>query len=332
MGYLYLTDSSCQVGVKDNYVSVKYLDHESRVPLETLESISLFGRAQITSQCIQECLKRGIPISYYSKGGIYFGRIHSTGHVNVERQRIQAGIINTQLGIDLSKRIVKGKIHNQIVVLRRYARSKDKSFEREIVLMKDAGKHIDRALNIQQIMGHEGHAAKIYFRCLSELVESNFAFTGRSRRPPRDPFNSMISLGYSILMNEIYGKIENKGLHPYFGFLHQDHEKHPTLASDLMEEWRAVIVDSMVMSLINGHEIRMEHFITNNETQGVFLTKDGLKIFLGKMEKKLHQETNYLEYVPYSVSFRRAIELQVGSFADVMESGNAETYSPVWIR
>ena len=86
---------------------------------------------------------------------------------------------------------------------------------------------------ISEMIGFEGQAAKYYFKGLSECIDKQFYFQGRSKRPPRDEFNSMISLGYSILMNEVYCKIEMKGLNPFFGFIHRDAEKHPTLASDL---------------------------------------------------------------------------------------------------
>lgn len=108
----------------------------------------------------------------------------------------------------------------------------------------------EKALNskgIEQLMGYEGTAARLYFGQLGELINPVFFFTGRTRRPPTDPFNSMISLGYSIILNELYGKIEGKGLNPYFGIMHKDREKHPTLASDLMEEWRAVLIDSTAL-------------------------------------------------------------------------------------
>ena len=173
---------------------------------------------------------------------------------------------------------------------------------------------------------------KYYFKRLSKLVEPEFSFNGRSRRPPKDEFNAMISLGYSILMNEMYGKVENKGLNPYFGFIHRDKEHHPTLVSDLIEEWRAVIVDSVVMSLINGHEISLEHFYGDMEEPGCFLTKEGMKIFINKLEKKERTDTKYLSYVNYAVSFRRAIELQIVELVKALEMEDATLYKPIRIR
>lgn len=333
MSYLYVTESNAEIGVADNYAYAKYKDGMVvKIPLETLESINVFGHAQISTQCIQKCLIKGIPISYYSKGGSYFGRLHSTGHVKVERQRIQAGLIHTDLSLALSKKIIISKIHNQMVVLKRYARSKGVDLSGECSAIKGLQNHVETCKTIPQIMGYEGNAARIYFKCLGMLVEPAFSFEKRSRRPPKDAFNSMLSLGYSILMNEIYGKIENRGLNPYFGFMHEDRENHPTLASDFLEEWRAVIVDSLVMSLVNGHEIKPEHFVNGLDDPGIYLTKEGMSIFIQKIEKKLRQEMKYLEYIDYAVSFRRALELQINSFIQAMEKGDESYYHPIWIR
>lgn len=142
----------------------------------------------------------------------------------------------------------------------------------------------------------------------------------------------MISLGYSIILNEIYGKLEGKGLNPYFGIMHKDKEKHPTLASDLMEEWRAVLIDSTALSMINGHEISKEDFYTNIEQPGVFLARDGFKAYIRKLESKFRTENKYLPYVEYSVSFRRALDLQVNQFVKAIENKDPELYTPIRIR
>ncbi len=333
MGYLYMVEDGAQIGIRENYITAKYGDGMvKKIPVETLESISIFGRSQITTQCIQECLKRGIPISYYSKHGSYFGRLQSTGHIHVKRQRLQAGLPDTEFALELAKKIIRSKIHNQSVILKRYGKSRNLDVSDAYTHMNILMKKLPQCDSVSQIMGYEGSAARVYFKMLGKLVEPEFSFQGRSRRPPRDAFNSMLSLGYSLLMNEIYGKIENKGLNPYFGFFHQDKEKHPTLASDLMEEWRAVIIDSLVMSLVNGHEIFIEHFMQEMEEPGIFLTKEGMKIFLKKVEDRMRREHHYLKYVEYPVSFRRAMELQVNSFAKAIEEDNFDLYEPVWIR
>lgn len=106
-----------------------------------------------------------------------------------------------------------------------------------------------------------------------------------------------------MMMNKLYGIVEKKGLNPYFGFIHSDKENHPTLCSDLIEEWRAVIVDSLVMSLINGHEISSSCFTIDMEKPGCYFTGEGLKIFLNKMQKKMN--TGIVRHYYYLISVVR---------------------------
>lgn len=333
MSYLYVNENGSQISLAENYVTVRYRDGMiKKIPIETLESVSIFGASQITTQCVTEFLRRGIPVVYYSKSGAYYGRLHSTGHINAARQRLQAAMQGTDFQLQFCKKIIHAKIHNQLILVKRYERSTQKENGQEIKMIRIADSKLDGCNSIEQIMGYEGMAAKYYFQALSNMGKEEFKFSGRSKRPPKDEFNSMLSLGYSILLNEIYGKIEAGGLNPYFGIMHQDKEMHPTFASDLMEEWRAVIVDSMVMSLVNGHEIYKEHFYTSEEQPGYFLTKEGMKIFLSKMEKKLRTENSYLDYVNYSVSFRQGMELQVRQFLKALEEQDVSLYHPVMIR
>lgn len=332
MSYLYLTDYSAKLGINENYLVVKKGSEViERVPLETLEEISVYGNCQISTQCIHGCLNKDIPIVYYSAGGKYLGRLQASGHISVKRQRKQACFNESEQALELAKRIVGAKIHNQIVVLRRYAISRGEELSDDYNYMSILKRKTTGAKSIEEIMGYEGNAARSYFGGLNRLVEPNFHFNGRNRRPPKDPFNAMLSFGYSMLLSELYGKIVAKGLNPYFGFIHQDREHHPTLASDLMEEWRPIIVDSVVMSMVNGHEISVDQFHIEKD-DGIYMSHEGMKNFVRKMEIKFNQVVKYLKYIDYPVSFRRAIELQINSFAHVLDNENIEFYEPVLIR
>ena len=333
MSYVFVDDDGAYIGCEGNCITIKKRDGEiRRVPIETVEAIYLFSSVQMTSQCVIQCLKRGINVSYYSKGGEYFGRLQSTNHINVLRQRKQAKLADTEFSINIAKKIIKGKIHNQAVVLRRYSRSKDIKVDNELLVMKQAFYKIDNAQKVPEIMGYEGMAAKSYFLALDRLIDEKFHFKGRSKQPPKDEFNSLLSLGYTILMNEMYSKIENKGLNPYFGFIHSDRERHPTLVSDMIEEWRAVIVDSLVMSMINGHEIMVDDFYCDNNNPGYFLNKNGMKKFLLKFERKLCTEMKYLEYINYAVDFRHAIDLQISQLVKAVEEEDYNIYTPIYLR
>ena len=332
MSYLYVCEQGAVIGYEGKRFQVKSQEGLLKsITAETLENIEIFGNVQLTTQCIDECLKRGLGVVFYSSNGAYYGRLISTNHVNVARQRKQAAI-SEEFKTSIAKNIIWCKIKNQSVILRRYARNKGTDVDESIARMMYLGKKLDTCTDAEQIMGFEGSAARIYFETLGKLIDDEFSFTGRNRRPPLDPFNSVISLGYSIILNEIYGKLEGKGLNPYFGILHKDREKHPTLASDLMEEWRAVLVDSLAMSLLNGHELKIDSFYRDNESKAVYLTKEGFKIFIDKMEKKLHTDNNYLSYVDYRVSFRRALDLQVNQLCQAIETGDPKLYKPVLIR
>lgn len=334
LSILYVSDPEAKIAFIENRVVANYADGvQQSFPVEGVESITLLTKVQISTKCMEQCLKRGIPVAFFSKDGHYFGRLVSTGHVNAALQRRQSTLYDTPFSLELSRRLIAAKIKNQLVVMRRYARSKEadlQKLEEKIYSFYKKVSHLD---TIEEIMGYEGQCAKLYFQGLSLCIDTEFAFKGRSRRPPRNPFNSLISLGYSVLMNEIYNEIETKGLNPYFGFMHRDAENHPTLASDMLEEWRAVLIDSMAMSLINGHEMSWEHFFMgDDEHPGCYLTKDGLRIFLKKLEKKLQVRAKYLPYVTNQVTFRRAIALQLGRLTEAIKEGEAGIYEPITIR
>ena len=332
MSYLYVCEQGATIGYEGCRFNVKCKDGMLKsVPAETLETIQVFGGIQLTTQCMTECLKRGINVVFYSAHGAYYGRLISTNHVNVSRQRIQAAL-SENFKLAISKNIVNAKIRNQIVILRRYARNQTTNCDCEIDEMLRLDKKIDMCEAVDEIMGYEGAAARCYFEALGRLITPEFKFKNRSRRPPLDPFNSMISLGYSIILNEIYGKLEGKGLNPYFGVLHKDREKHPTLASDLMEEWRAVLIDSLTMSILNGHELSTDDFYKEEGKEGVFLSKRSFKTYTAKLEDKFHSENKYLSYVDYPVSFRRAMDLQFNQFCSAIESNDPLLYKPVQIR
>ena len=199
MSILYISDPEAKVGFVDNRVVATYSDGmEHSLPVESVESITLLTKVQLSTKCMEQCLKRGIPVAFFSKGGRYFGRLVSTGHVNAALQRRQAALYNKPFALELSRRIITAKIKNQLVVMRRYAKSKEVDLHKQEEHMRIFAKKIAAVDTVEEIMGYEGQSAKLYFQGLAKCIDSEFAFKGRSRRPPLDPFNSLISLGYSV--------------------------------------------------------------------------------------------------------------------------------------
>lgn len=334
MSILYVQAQDTSLGSEGGHFIVKEKDGSIRkVPKETLESITVFGNVSISSQCCRECLSRGISINYFSTNGLYFGKLLST--MNIKGTRLVAQVHameNDKFYLELSKKCVHAKISNQVVLLRRYARNSIKNIGVQISNIEISKRKINNCKTINELMGYEGNAAREYFQALSCLINKEFRFSGRNKRPPKDPFNSMLSLGYTIVMYEVYNAIESVGLSPYIGFMHATHNKHPTLASDMMEEWRAVLVDSVVMSLIQGNEIKLCHFETHDGEEGVFLTKEGMRIFVNKLEKKLSSRANYLCSNEPAAYFRRGVYLQSLALVRAIENNNVEEYVPLYIR
>lgn len=334
MSYLYVSESGASINFQENYFVVTYRDGMiKKIPSEKLESVIIFGNINITTPCTQQLLERGISVTYFSTKGKYFGRLESTSHINIFRQKKQIFLSEDQeFCLAFSKQIIDAKIRNQLVVLNRYTKSQEAEVVNEIIQIKNCIKKLPACNTKSELMGYEGTASRSYFSGIAKVIHPDFKFSGRSKRPPKDAFNSMLSLGYTLILYEIYGVLQNRGLNPYAGFLHSDREQHPTLVSDMMEEWRPVLIDSLVLSLIQGNEIKPEHFMQDEESQGVFLTKDGMKIFIKKLENKLRTETKYLSYVENKNSFRTAIYLQAGELIKAVENGDVSFYKPIIIR
>ncbi len=278
---------------------------------------------------MEECLKSGIPVLFLSSYGHYYGKLISTGHVNAVRQRKQI-LCPEEKYLEISKKIIYGKIQNQSVILRRYSRSTGISCESAVTHLKILAKKASEALSEEKLLGYEGSAARLYFKTLNSFLKEDFSFNKRFKRPPLDPFNSMISYGYTLLMYEICALLESKGLNAYFGIMHSDQSKHPSLASDLMEEWRAPFVDSLIVGMINGNEVHVDDF--RKEGPGVYMGSDCLKKVTLKFENQFVTRCNYIPGVEYDMNYRQAMEYQINRYARFIDSGNPEVYSPILFR
>lgn len=336
MTSLYLTEEGTHLTLKDNRIVIKKSsDILKEVSLEKVDNIVLIGNISITSPLSIELLEREIPVNWLSSTGKFYGCLEPTTRVNIARQREQFRCSdNNEFSLELAKSFIIGKVKNCQVVLRRYNRNvSDNNVSENIEELKRYVIKISEAETVEQLLGYEGNSAKLYFKSLGKMVKEEFKFDKRTRRPPKDKFNCLLSLGYTLLLYEIYTAIVNKGLHPYCSFLHKIRNGHPALASDLIEEWRPTIVDSLVMNLVQTKIITSEHFLPQDEVGGgVFLTIDGLKIFIKKFEERLKQLNSYLTYVDYPLSFRESLQFQVGALVKAIEENDTSIYRAVLIR
>lgn len=260
-------------------------------PIETVEGIVLKESSLISSKTIAQLLKRNVPITYIDHSGKYLGGF--TNHkIDIEKQVNQFRCKEDNLFcLDFTKKIITSKIKNQIVILRRYDKSKQDDIKDIISSLNKYISEIQNCTSINEILGFEGTSAKLYFSGLSKLVHDDFCFDKRSKRPPKDPFNALISYGYSLLYNEVVLALNQVGLNSHAGFIHQNKLGHAALASDLMEQWRGPIVDSLVMKLINNNLVSISDFTLNESTGGYYLSRNANNAFIKYYEEKFAQKT-----------------------------------------
>lgn len=330
MSYVYITEDDAKLYKRGGrYILGRNKEIVMEVPEEILEALVLVGRVQVSSEAMTSLLEHNIPVTWMSKYGKFCGRLESTLNVNVVRQYRQAVLQESEYFLKLGKRLIEAKAHNQLVILRRYNRRAALSSVQFAI--EDIQSHIRRifkAESREEIMGHEGNISKIYFQALGKLVPEDFSFAKRSRRPPLDEFNSLLSFGYTLLTYDMYTAIANHGLSPYFGILHAMKNHHPALASDLIEEWRPTIIDSMVLGLIHHREITKAHFHLKEGKDGIYLNREGRNIFIHAYEKKMRTINKYGDD---KNSYREYINKQVDKFSQSLMTGK-DLYAPIILR
>lgn len=335
MSCVYLYERGAQISIRNNRIVVEQrkTDMLRSIPIEGVEAICIIGEVAFTSPCIKEFLMRGIQLLWLSDSGEYFGKLCGTEHQNVLREARQfENLRNEAFCLAMAKKWTCAKIKNQITLLRRYERAREADISGEENSMKQSLHSIDNTTSINELMGYEGVAAKSYYNALAKLVPAEFAFRGRNRRPPTDRFNSLLSFAYTLLLYEVFSTLAAHGLNPYVGNMHALRNGHPSLCSDLMEEWRPVIADSLVMSMVCKHSVVQDDFLDPAPSGGVYLKADAAKRFIAEFEKKIRTQARYLAYVDFPVSFRRAIELQAGQYVKAIEAQDSTPYQSVVIR
>jgi CRISPR-associated protein Cas1 len=232
------------------------------LPFDKIDQLILIGNSQLTTSAIKLCLRRSVPVYILEGAGRLLGTIEAPSGENVVLQIKQfQRMAEATFALDLSRRFVQGKISNCRAFLQRRSRQvTEEKLTDAISVMQRMLLNLDLAKTVDAVRGYEGAAAAAYYSGFSSLFASRFSFTVRTRRPPRDPVNAMLSLGYTLLFQNIYAMVRARGLSPSVGVLHELRQGHPALCSDLIEEFRAPIVDSLVVSLINKKQVGPSDF------------------------------------------------------------------------
>ncbi len=300
MKTLYVSQQGCYVNLDQETLLVKQKDQIlAQVQLPLLEQVLIFGKSQITTQAIRACLWRNIPVAYLSRMGYCYGRLMSIerGYRQLTRYQQELGLTERLLS---AREIVKGKLANSRVLLQRQQRRlNSEKISLAIESLNYLSQQAADADSIDRLLGFEGMGAKTYFSAFEDCLTSpDFVFVARSRQPPGNPVNAMLSFGYQVLWNHLLALIEIQGLDPYQACLHQGSDGHAALASDLIEEFRAPIVDSLVLYLVNRSVMSAQQDFEYRDG-GCYLNNSGrkkyLRAFVQRMEEEIQTSTEGLQ-------------------------------------
>ena len=329
MAILYITQQGAVLHRSGNQVIVKKdRDILQEIPITQLDEVVIFGNGHITTPAIGYLLDKNIPVSFLSSRGKYRGKLQPEYTKNtIIRQRQYEVAADPQRCLELAKCFVRGKLTNSIRFCQRQ-RTRNTEVKSAMASIRQVLKSLKSSKNLDSLLGYEGAGTAAHYRAFREFLSHGWDFTTRQFHPPPDPINAMLSLGYTLLYNHVYSFINVVGLDPYCGFFHQPRHGHAALASDLMEEFRSIVVNGYVLSLINNARVKPDDFDKTNK--GYRFTKEALNRFLtgyyGRMKQifqhpKTSEKTDYL----------RCIELQVRHLTHVI-TGEEDAYEPFIIR
>ncbi|WP_445637862.1 type I-D CRISPR-associated endonuclease Cas1d [Nostoc sp. DSM 114161] len=334
MGTVYVTQEDAFIGKIDERLHVKFekktiLD----IPLIKIDGVVVLGRATVSPAVISELLERHIPVTFLTENGRYLGRIEPevTKNIFLRKAQWQAAGESAQ-AIHVVQTFVRGKLKNYRNLLnRRQRENPDIDLSVNVTRLEQAIAPIETTQNINSLRGLEGAGSAAYFGCFDQLIRTTeFSFNKRVRRPPTDPVNSLLSFGYSLLRHDIQGAINIAGFDPYLGYLHCDRYGRPSLALDLMEEFRPLIVDAIVLSVLNRQLLTKADFITEPLSEAVSLTAEGRKIFLQQYAQKKQSQFKHPVF-GRKCTYQEAFELQARLLAKYL-MGETEKYPPLVLK
>lgn len=334
MGTIYITTEDAFVGKTDERLMVK-ADKKNilDVPLIKVDGIVVLGRATVSPAVVQELLERHIPLTFLTPTGRYLGRLEPEMTKNIFVRKAQwSAAGESEQALHLVRGFVRGKLKNYRTLLLRQARKySELNLEDALNRLENAIAPISHTNNINSLRGLEGAGSAAYFSAFDQLIRGdNFSFNCRNRRPPTDPVNSLLSFGYSLLCHDIQSAVNLVGFDPYLGYLHFQHYGRPSLALDLMEEFRPLIVDSTVLSAINLKQLTPDDFTTEPISNAVLLSKEGRRTFLKLYEEKKQSKFKH-PVLGKQCSYQEAFELQARMVAKYL-MGELDKYPPLVLK
>ena len=292
---LYVTGTNRYLSLDgENVVVLEEREEIGRVPLHNLQSIVTFGYTGASPALMGACAQRNIDLTFMSGNGRFLARVTGKVRGNVTLRKQQYRISeNKEKSIAIARNFIFGKVYNARWILERAARDYPMRLDAEklkekSVFLNHSLQEIRVCEDDSKLLGLEGEAASVYFSVFDQLIlqqKESFSFRERSRRPPLDNVNAMLSFAYSLLAGMCGSALEAVGLDPYVGFYHTDRPGRISLALDVMEELRGVMADRFVLTMINKRIVKKEYFI-QKENGAVMLNDSGRKLFLSAWQER----------------------------------------------
>jgi len=295
------------------------------IPAIKVDQVMVFGNAQITTQAMHFCLQERIPIYLLSGQGSYYGVIDSFSTESVLLHREQfLRADDPAFCLDMAKAIVHGKLANSRLLLQRLARRHNTDvLSTAAATLKKTLSTINQATSLDELRGYEGSSAKIYFQALAAGLDNAWGFNQRIRQPPTDGINALLSYGYTLLFYNIFSLLHSRGLNPHVGFLHALRQGHPALASDIMEEFRALVVDAVVWKLALNQRLTPDDFdYPKTAGDACLLKPPARQVFIKALEEKLNAAITH-PVTGVTLDYRRCMEYQVQHLSQVIRGMDA---------
>ena len=299
---LYVTLEKAYLAREGEQVVVRAEKEEKlRVPIHTLSGIVCFGPVTVSPFLMQLAAEKGVCVSFLTENGRFMARVEGPVRGNVLLRREQYRRADDPRGsASIARAVVIAKLYNSRTILQRAIRDHGDTIQTAPVEAAIAGiarvaSRLDSAPGVDQIRGREGEAADLYFGVFDHLIvaqKQTFRFEGRSRRPPLDPVNALLSFVYTLLAHDIRSALEMVGLDPAVGFLHLDRPGRPSLALDLMEEFRPLLADRLVLTLINRQQVKTTGF-RETESGGWMMDDATRKELLVTWQKRKQEEVTH---------------------------------------
>lgn len=333
MPTLYLLEQQTKIRIRNRRIQVER-DSTSEpaplaevllsTPLAQVEQVVVFGNVGLTTPAIHAFLEQNTEVVFLSREGEYRGRLQGTLSPHVPLRRAQyARLEEAEFVLQMAKGFVRAKVEHQRALLMRHNRErKDAEILDVTERLAETLQEIPNKTTLSSLLGLEGASTAAYFRGLRRLLDPQWHFEGRNRRPPRDPVNVLLSLGYTLLGEACVSAIQTVGLDPYAGFLHEIAYNRPALGLDLLEEFRPVI-DGLVLWCLNSGALHPQDFVPGPPERPILLLPEGQRRFLQAYEKRMEMRfTHPLRRV--QLTLRQCIVEQARQIAECIRSRNPE--------